>query len=124
MELIFLTIKIENISLRLANNNNNTDAAKVRSHSNQNNNRQMDIKQIINDNNQVLVYPNPTNGNFIIETKVNSLCIIYDVNGNEVFTQKISGKITFDVSSLIDGVYNINLINDKSTINKRLVIVK
>ena len=73
---------------------------------------------------QVNIYPNPNNGNFMIETKTNTHCIMYDVNGNEVLNQIINGKSTINAANLAEGVYNISIISNEGILNKRVVIVK
>ena len=78
-------------------------------------------------NNTVIIYPNPTNGSFVIEqqnTLYNVHCTVYDINGKLVLTQTINGKTTIDASSLSEGVYNISLISNEGVVNKRLVIVR
>jgi hypothetical protein len=84
------------------------------------------IKQTITTNADVLVYPNPTNGNFIIET--NSIekqnIQIFDVNGKLVLSQVIDGKKNIDVANLNEGVYNVSIISSNSVVNKRVVIVR
>jgi type IX secretion system substrate protein/parallel beta helix pectate lyase-like protein len=78
-------------------------------------------------NNELNIYPNPNNGSFVIEpqnTLYNVHCIVYDVNGKTVLSQVINGKTTIDASGLNEGVYNISIIGNEGTINKRIVIVK
>ena len=71
------------------------------------------------------LYPNPTNGNFIIQTNSTHKQVVnlYDINGKLVLTQIISGKTTVDASCLSDGIYNISIIGNEGVTNKRLVIV-
>jgi hypothetical protein len=72
------------------------------------------------------IYPNPSKGNFMVETNSTSKQSIqvFDVNGNLVLTQVIQGRIFIDANNLIDGVYNLCLICNGAVINKRLVIVR
>jgi sugar lactone lactonase YvrE len=73
------------------------------------------------------IYPNPTNGSFVIEpqnTLYNVHCTVYDVNGKVVLSQTINGKTSIDAGSLNDGVYNISLQSNEGVVNKRLVIVR
>jgi sugar lactone lactonase YvrE len=76
--------------------------------------------------NEVTLYPNPNNGNFIIETGNNTkpTMQLYDVNGKVVLSQIINNKITIDASHLEEGVYNLSIISNKGIVNKRLVIVR
>ncbi|HEX7412454.1 MAG TPA: T9SS type A sorting domain-containing protein [Bacteroidia bacterium] len=74
----------------------------------------------------VSIYPNPSNGSFVIEpnSSTKQTVQVYDVNGKLVLSQTINGKTTIDASILNEGVYNISLISNEGVINKRLVIVR
>ena len=77
-------------------------------------------------NHTLIVYPNPSNGNFSIETNTmeKQNLQVFDINGKMVLNQYISNQTKIDASSLSEGVYNINVTNNTSIINKRLVIIK
>ncbi len=77
-------------------------------------------------NTQISIYPNPNNGNFIIETSTatKQTVMVYDVNGKLVLSQTINGKTTIDAGVLNEGVYNISMSSNEGVVNKRLVIVK
>ena len=77
-------------------------------------------------NKQVSIYPNPNNGNFVIETNstAKQLVQVYDVTGKVVLSQNISGKTIIDVGNLNEGVYIVSITSNQGIINKRLVIVK
>ncbi|MEO8759664.1 MAG: T9SS type A sorting domain-containing protein [Bacteroidia bacterium] len=112
-------------TLRLANGNNSTDAAKIKSHSNQANNRAAGINKITSGQN-ISIYPNPASSNFVVETtsaEKQQLQLI-DVTGKIILQQTITGKTTIDANLLSDGVYNISIIGNNGVINKKLVIVK
>ncbi|HEX7413989.1 MAG TPA: T9SS type A sorting domain-containing protein [Bacteroidia bacterium] len=86
---------------------------------------QAGIEQVTGINGQVNVYPNPSNGSFVIEANNTKQTMqVYDVNGKLVLSQTINGKTTVDASSLNEGVYNISLISNEGVVNKRLVIVR
>jgi len=84
------------------------------------------IVRYLDNDNQVLIYPNPSNGVFSIETNAIEKQTIqfYDVNGKMVLTQFISNKTTIDVSSLNEGLYNLNIISNQGVINKRVIIAR
>jgi len=84
------------------------------------------IKQVTGANNQVTVYPNPTNGNFIIETTSagKQTMQVFDLNGKVVLSQTINGKAAIDASSLNEGVYSISIISSEGVTNRKLVIVR
>jgi len=75
---------------------------------------------------QLNIYPNPSNGNFMVATNdaTNKTLQMYDVNGKQVLTQTINGNTTIDASNLNAGIYNLNIVSSKGVVNKRLVIVK
>jgi hypothetical protein len=83
--------------------------------------------------NDVLIYPNPTNGNFSIEyqlTKNEDITIeITDILGREVYktvhTNQVIGTNKQEVNTFLEnGVYNFNLKMGNSTTNKKIVINK
>lgn len=80
----------------------------------------------VSSNQQILVYPNPNNGSFVIETNTltKQTLQLFDVNGKLVLSQSINGKTTIDASNLADGVYNLSITNNDGVINKKLVIVR
>ncbi len=83
------------------------------------------LNKVVNGN-EINIYPNPTNGNFVIEASGNATRTVqvYDVNGKLALSQIINGKTNIDASSLNEGVYNINIISKEGIVNKRLVIVR
>ena len=76
---------------------------------------------------QVLIYPNPNNGSFTIETNattVKQTIQLYDVTGRMVLSQPINSKTIIDGSNLPEGIYNLSIISTTDVVNKRLIIVK
>ena len=84
------------------------------------------IKQIVNNNVQLNIYPNPNNGSFVIEPSIatKQTMQVYDVSGKVVLSQILNGKTTIDASSFSGGIYNVSIISNEGVINKRLVIVR
>ncbi|HEX7415075.1 MAG TPA: T9SS type A sorting domain-containing protein [Bacteroidia bacterium] len=82
--------------------------------------------QQVTSSNEVSIYPNPSNGSFVMEPNNNAKQTIqvYDVNGKMVLSQTINCKTTIDASTLNEGVYNISIISNEGVTNKRLVIVR
>jgi len=83
--------------------------------------------------NDVLVYPNPANGSFLIEyalTNNDNVTIeITDILGREVYktlnkTQIIGTNKQEINTSLVNGVYNITIKTSNSIINKKVIVNK
>jgi len=72
----------------------------------------------------IKVYPNPSNGVFTIVNPEKEAYIIkvIDLIGNLVYSDSIVGKSIVDLSQFGNGVYIIQLSNEKSTVSKRVVI--
>jgi len=73
------------------------------------------------------VYPNPTTNNFHVDYSddLGTVAInMYNINGELVFTQNINSSAIIDVSSLSEGIYNINIVSTKGAVNKRLIVVR
>jgi hypothetical protein len=67
-------------------------------------------------------YPNPTSGNFTIETQGVSHISIYDINGVMVFQTTSPGDLfTMDLAELPTGVYVLNILSDGELKSERLV---
>jgi len=82
---------------------------------------------------KVNIYPNPNNGNFVIEVNNNTkqAIQIYDITGRLVLSQKPTANsakegnsITVDASGLPAGIYNASVTSSMGVVNKRLVIVR
>ena len=86
------------------------------------------INKVVGIGNEINIYPNPSNGTFVIETNTieKQIVQLFDVNGKLVLSQNINGKTNnIDASNLNDGVYNLSVTsNEGISINKRLVIIR
>lgn len=76
--------------------------------------------------NSMKLYPNPSNGNFTVETQPEDQNLyIYDVTGRLVFDQNLRNtKTHIDINTLSQGIYNVEVTGNKKTKSKSLVIVK
>ncbi len=74
---------------------------------------------MINKNEKIIVYPNPTNGIINIGNQNIDYSIkITNIVGQIVYTENCkANKTTFDVSILTNGVYFITLQNDRNISN-------
>jgi hypothetical protein len=83
------------------------------------------ILELLNLTEHIAVYPNPTNGQFTIETNSTEkqTLQIVDLNGRIVFNQNINGATIIDATNLNEGVYTLAIKTVDRVINKKLVIV-
>lgn len=77
-------------------------------------------------NNSLIVYPNPSNGKFTIETKSadKQFVFIFDLTGKLVFNEDFIGKAVIDVGHLNDGVYHLTIKTNNYLETKKMVIIK
>lgn len=71
----------------------------------------------------LMVYPNPTKSTLIVETELNSLVRLYDINGRLIAEEiATSNQLNFDLSSVDAGIYN--LISTNGTTSSQTKVVK
>ena len=73
---------------------------------------------------EVKLYPNPAFGgvvNVITNANADKRITVYDVFGEVVLTDKISGK-TLDISRLVSGVYVLQVNEGQKTMTRKLVV--
>ncbi len=78
------------------------------------------------DNKMVNVYPNPSNGNFNVESTLieNGTIEVFDIAGKLVHTQPLNGSLNAMSLNLSPGNYNVSIKANGVTINKKIVITK
>lgn len=81
----------------------------------------------------IYIYPNPSNGEFILELDLNKSgnCQISITNmlGQKIFEEtrfitNLKNKIPIQLSGIANGAYNISLIIDKENYSKQIIIAK
>ncbi len=84
------------------------------------------IKQLVDKNTPLNIYPNPTSDQFFIDANASDKLTVdlYDVNGRHVLSQSVNNKTNIDVASFNDGVYTLTIKSVDRVINKKLVIVR
>jgi hypothetical protein len=82
------------------------------------------IKGVTN-NRSVTVYPNPSNGEFTIETTTEEkqTMQLFDINGKIIYSQKIDTKTNIVVPDLKNGIYYLSITIGENVINKKLAII-
>lgn len=82
----------------------------------------------INTNPTVEIYPNPTNGIFNVNYSNASHIKVINMLGVVVFDEKTDsmeeGSKTIDLSRYADGIYFINISNQKGELNRKLILNK
>jgi hypothetical protein len=73
---------------------------------------------------KILVYPNPNNGYFTIETSTKQTVYVFDEHGKIVLTQAIDGTTNIDASQLRAGMYSVNLLSSEGRITNSVIITK
>ena len=69
-------------------------------------------------------YPNPNNGTFTIESKSKSQITITNLLGEIVLNQLMEkGKQDLSIQSCSDGIYFVNITDDKGIITSKKIIV-
>ncbi len=83
------------------------------------------VEQLSAKDKQIIIYPNPTNGVFIIKSNTTDkqTLDLYDVNGRHVFSKTVVGTANIDASSLDNGIYTLTIKNNAGITNKKLIIV-
>jgi hypothetical protein len=74
----------------------------------------------------VSIYPNPSNGLVVVKTPLlNAQVSVFDINGKKVLTQTTSSfETSLDLSHLANGVYQLNIVSENSSINHKVMINK
>ena len=84
------------------------------------------LKQLTNNANTIIVFPNPTSDQFYIEANTIDKLIVdlYDVNGRHVFGATVNDKETISTTTLDNGAYSLTIKTTDRLINKKLVIFR
>jgi len=77
-------------------------------------------------NNEIDIFPNPNNGIFTLQTNIIFDNIqILNINGQKVFFSELSeNKISIDLSNLNEGIYFAKIMNDDTSLYKKIIINK
>lgn len=75
-----------------------------------------------NESNEMILYPNPTNGTvtFNLTTPKESVISVYTLTGQQIIEVPIFNSLTIDMSNYENGVYFVQLRNEKEVYTKRI----
>ena len=80
------------------------------------------INEIINNENHIAVYPNPTANNLIIESPQDAVVEITNIQGQLIKTLTAKGnKINIDVSAFPKGIYFIHATTQNSIATNKFI---
>jgi len=90
------------------------------------------IKNLTKAENRLSIYPNPNNGEFVLELNAagneqkESTILIYNMVGEKVVEKQvlINGKQTIDLSNLVNGTYFVKINSDAGYLHKKITIQK
>jgi hypothetical protein len=75
---------------------------------------------------ELSIFPNPGKGSFVVSTNQTDLqnLELFDLNGKEVFNQRIMGNTTIDLSTLGEGIYLMKITSLEGIITRKIVITR
>ena len=80
----------------------------------------MDVEEI---KEEVSVYPNPTNGVVLVETRsTTSQYRVFNLTGQQILSGKASETLRIDLSGQAKGVYVLQVVNEGQTITRKIVV--
>lgn len=72
--------------------------------------------------NKLSIYPNPSEGTYLINLKMSSQIVIYDVLGQEIINeQRNSGKQIIDLQNQANGVYTVKIIEGNIQYTSKII---
>jgi alpha-tubulin suppressor-like RCC1 family protein len=73
--------------------------------------------------NKIIIYPNPSNGNFTIVSEEDSAVEVYDMIGKKVFSKNVSiGSSNLDLSNYANGIYLLTVTNQNGSLNTYKIV--
>ena len=82
------------------------------------------VNEVNMNNINVNIYPNPVSDYLTINSKSNINITLIDGLGRNILSKSVSGSETIDMTSLSNGIYVLNIVENKNSITKKLIIRK
>ncbi|MEZ7504255.1 endonuclease [Flavobacterium sp. Arc2] len=80
-------------------------------------------EEIVIDGNDITIYPNPSDGNFIIDNSNKAFSVeIYTILGQKVFEKNNTNGTPLSISHLNKGLYLIKITDDTKTSIKKIIV--
>jgi len=81
------------------------------------------ISEASQQTNKIVIYPNPTNSSFTIETNENNNFLkIYNIHGQILIHENLKKNETLiDIKDLANGIYLLEVISDKSIFHSKII---
>ena len=80
------------------------------------------IEQLTTNNEQLIIYPNPTNNKFFVECENGNTIKLYNMLGQNVVTQTANGKTKININHLPKGVYSVRVFSADRVIGNSKII--
>lgn len=72
--------------------------------------------------NELKIYPNPTNDVVHVKTKAGDLISVFDLSGKMIFSDSVSGVMSeIDLSSFESGVYFLTVLSDGNSVTEKVI---
>ena len=82
------------------------------------------INNVAKNESAILVYPNPSNGIFTIETGTSSKTVleVYNILGKKIVASEINNTYKLDLSGYPKGIYSVNIITNGESVSKKIIL--
>lgn len=73
-------------------------------------------------NTNISIYPNPSNGTFVIKTDQIYTLEVFSITGELVFTQELTNTESYINLGQVSGMYIVHLINGEETLTSKIIV--
>ena len=72
--------------------------------------------------NELLVYPNPSNGVIYMSENITGLVTLYSIEGTEVFKTNLINKNQISLPNILDGLYILDIVLRENRFQKKILL--